>query len=73
MSIFFIFFYLCSSLLSPYSGDLVIFLKQASYTQACCFEAIRTWNRASVTAATRVSDPHCFNADPDTDPDPAFF
>jgi hypothetical protein len=21
----------------------------------------------------RVSDPHCFNADPDTDPDPAFF
>ncbi len=22
---------------------------------------------------TRVSDPHCFNADPDTDPDPAFF
>ena len=22
---------------------------------------------------TRVSDPHRFNADPDTDPDPAFF
>jgi hypothetical protein len=21
---------------------------------------------------TRVSDPHCFNADPDTDRDPAF-
>jgi hypothetical protein len=20
-----------------------------------------------------VADPHCFNADPDTDPDPAFF
>ncbi len=25
------------------------------------------------TAVTRVSDPHWFNADPDTDPDPAFF
>ncbi len=24
-------------------------------------------------ADTRVSDPHLFNADPDTDPDPAFF
>jgi hypothetical protein len=24
-------------------------------------------------AATRVSDPHLFNADPDTDPDLAFF
>ncbi len=23
--------------------------------------------------AARVSDPHWFNADPDTDPDPAFF
>ncbi len=25
------------------------------------------------TPGTRVSDPHCFNADPDMDPDPAFF
>ncbi len=24
-------------------------------------------------AVIRVSDPHWFNADPDTDPDPAFF
>jgi hypothetical protein len=26
-----------------------------------------------VTIFCRVWDPHCFNADPDTDPDPAFF
>ncbi len=26
-----------------------------------------------VLYSTRVSDPHWFNADPDTDPDPAFF
>ncbi len=29
--------------------------------------------KPNFTDSRRVSDPHWFNADPDTDPDPAFF
>ena len=32
-----------------------------------------TAKNVASTLQARVSDPHCFNADPDTDPDPAFF
>jgi hypothetical protein len=35
-------------------------------------EVLGSFNRDTVVKA-RVSDPHWFNADPDTDPDPAFF
>ncbi len=57
-----------------WSGELFSIAKLETHVlfwskkSACLFKATLT-----VKVILRVSDPHCFNADPDTDPDPTFF
>ncbi len=44
----------------------------ARHIKECDFNP-KVSSAAHYRVCTRVSDPHWFNADPDTDPDPAFF